>query len=172
MLVFCGHDRALIDANGRIKFSPRVVADFKKSDDFEVVLHCLPEGALAVYPEKIYLQMRKNQKGIVEKASESLVFRRMIRRFGALSRSGKISAQGRITIPAAYREYADLYPGKDVVVVGCEIGVEIWSQERWAEELDRINEHVREKGEREMSADLLSGELNSNISNDLNKGRK
>ena len=74
--------------------------------------------------------------------------------------SEKISAQGRITIPPAYREYANLYPGKDVVVVGCEIGVEIWSQERWAEELEKMNEHVREKGEREMSADLLSDEFN------------
>ena len=163
MLSFCGHDKALIDANGRIKFSPRVLADFKKNDDVEIVLHCLPEGALAVYPEHIYLQMRQNEQGTAEKASASLVFRRMIRRFGSLSRSEKISAQGRVTIPAAYREYANLHPGKEVVVVGCEIGVEIWSVERWNEELDRMNEHVREKGEREMSADLLSEQIGKNV---------
>ena len=163
MLSFCGHDRALIDANGRIKFSPRVLADFKKSDDAEIVLHCLPEGALAVYPENIYLQMRQSEQGVAEKAASSLVFRRMIRRFGSLSRSEKISAQGRVTIPAAYREYADLPPGKEVVVVGCEIGIEIWSLDRWNEELDRMNEHVREKGEREMSADLLAEDSGKNI---------
>jgi DNA-binding transcriptional regulator/RsmH inhibitor MraZ len=154
MLYFCGHDRALIDMNGRIKFSPRVINDFSENGGYEIVLHCLPEGALAAYPENIYLQMRKNDPNPAEKASSSVVFRRVIRRFGALSRSEKITAQGRITIPVPYREYADLHPGKDVVVVGCEIGVEIWSLERWAEELDRMNEHVIEKGEKEMSADL------------------
>ena len=156
MLSFCGHDRALIDANGRIKFSPRVINDFTESRVNEIVLHCLPEGALAVYPEKTYLQMRKNEVSPAEKASSSVVYRRTLRRFGALSRSEKITAQGRITIPVAYREYADLHPGKDVVVVGCEIGVEIWSSERWKEELDKMNEHFIEKGEREMSADLLA----------------
>jgi DNA-binding transcriptional regulator/RsmH inhibitor MraZ len=156
MLSFCGYDRALIDANGRIKLSPRVIKDFSENDGNDVVLHCLPEGALAIYPENIYLQMRKNEPNLTEKASSSVVFRRIIRRFGALSRSEKITAQGRITIPTPYREYADIHPGNDVVVVGCEIGVEIWNAKRWAEELDRMNDHFRKKGEREMSDDLLA----------------
>ena len=160
MLSFCGHDRVLIDANGRIKFSPRVIKDFSKNNGYEVVLHCLPEGALAVYPENVYLQMRKAEPNPIEKASSSVVSRRVNRRFGALSRSEKITAQGRITIPAPYREYAGFYSGKEVVVVGCEIGVEIWAPERWAQELDRINEHFREKGKIEMSADLLTEQAN------------
>ncbi len=159
MLSFCGHDRALIDANGRIKFSPRVIKDFNENNGYEVVLHCLPEGALAVYPEKTYILMRKSEPNPAEKASSSVVFRRIIRRFGALSRSEKITAQGRITIPAPYREYADIHPGKDVIVVGCEIGVEIWNPERWNKELDKMNKHFREKGEREMSADLLNEQI-------------
>jgi DNA-binding transcriptional regulator/RsmH inhibitor MraZ len=36
--------------------------------------------------------------------------------------------------------------------------VEIWNAERWDAELERINEHVQEKGEREMAADLYPGE--------------
>ena len=160
MLYFCGHDRALIDANGRIKFSPRVINDFRENNGSEIVLHCLPEGALAVYPESTYLQMRKNDINPAEIAASSIVFRRKIRRFGALSRSDKITAQGRITIPTPYREYADLHPGKEVVIVGCEIGVEIWNPERWSEELDRMNEHFRQKGESEMSSDLLTIQTN------------
>jgi DNA-binding transcriptional regulator/RsmH inhibitor MraZ len=78
-----------------------------------------------------------------------------MRRFGALSKTEKISAQGRITIPAPYRVYADLKSGEEVIVVGCEIGVEIWNAKRWAAELDMMNDHFREKGEREMSTDLL-----------------
>ena len=39
-------------------------------------------------------------------------------------------------------------------VVGVEIGVEIWSRERWEEEQKRISEHMQEKDRREMDADL------------------
>ncbi len=154
MLSFCGYDKTLIDANGRVKFSPRVLKDFNENGGYEIVLHCLPEGALAVYPEPVYLKMRNSELNPEEKAASSLVFRRMIRRFGALSRSEKITAQGRITIPLPYREYASLLPGKEAVIVGCEIGVEIWNARLWADELNKMNEHFKEKGEREMSADL------------------
>lgn len=154
MLVFCGQDKCSIDANGRLKFSPRLLSDFKERSSGEIVLHCLPEGALAVYPEDVYLRMRQNEPRPAERAAASLVFRRALRRFGALSQTERISAQGRITLPAPYRDHAALTPGSEAMVVGVEIGVEIWNVERWAEELRAVNEHVIEKGEREMAADL------------------
>ena len=40
------------------------------------------------------------------------------------------------------------------MIVGVEIGVEIWSRERWEEEQKRISEHMQEKDRREMDADL------------------
>ena len=155
MLAFCGQDNTKLDANGRLKLSPRVMSDFKEHGGYEIVLHCLPEGAIAVYPEDIYLRMREHEKNPAERAAQSMVFRRTMRRFGALSKTEKVSAQGRITIPAPYRTYAGLIPGEEVVVVGCEIGVEIWNAKRWTAELEMMNEHFREKGEREMSTDLL-----------------
>ena len=89
-----------------------------------------------------------------QRAAGSMVFRRTLRRFGAWSQSEKISAQGRITLPAEYREHAGLLPGGEVMVVGNEIGVELWSRERWMEEQKMILEHEREKGRREMESDL------------------
>ena len=156
MLSFCGQDRVILDANGRLKLSPRVISDFREHGGFEIVLHCLPEGALALYPEDIYLRMRQNESNPAEKAAQSMVFRRMMRRFGALSKSERITAQGRITIPLPYREYAALNPKEDAVVVGCEIGVEVWNAKRWAGEVEMMNKHFREKGEREMSSDLMT----------------
>lgn len=155
MLAFCGQDNCSIDANGRIKFSPRVINDFMERCSGEIVLHCLSEGAVAVYPEDIYLQMRSSEPRPAERAAGSLVFRRSLRRFGALSQSEKISAQGRITIPNGYRQFADLAPGTDAVVVGIEIGVEIWNVKRWLKEMEEINMHYVEKGQREMAADLV-----------------
>lgn len=155
MLHFCGQDKALIDANGRIKLSPRVLNDFEKNGGFEIVLHCLPEGAIVVYPEAVYLQMRENEMTSAEKAATSVVHRRNLRRAGALSQSEKISSQGRITIPLNFRDFSNIKPGTEVMIVGCEIGVEIWNIDHWGEELTRINEHMNEKASREMAKDLL-----------------
>ena len=159
MLAFCGHDNCSIDSNGRIKFSPRVLKDFDDRCRGDIVLHCLPEGGLAVYPEDVYLEMRRREEAPAARAAASLVFRRSMRRFGAMSKSDKISKQGRVTIPPAFRTYAALEPGTDVSVVGVEIGIEIWNTERWNDEINQINEHVREKGMQEMAADLLPEDI-------------
>lgn len=157
MLSFCGTDRCLMDANGRIKFSPRVLEDFARSGS-EVVLHCLPEGAVAVYPEKVYEAMRNAEPNAAERAGKSMLFRREQRRFGAWSMPCRISTQGRITVPPEYRDFAGL--SANVIVVGVEIGVEIWDRARWMEEQKNIMEHAREKGERELADDLLSSGKN------------
>ncbi len=164
MLSFCGLDKAVVDANGRLRFNPKTVTDFMKRGGGEVVLHCVPEGALAVYPEDVYLKMREDQLNPAEKASNSFVYRRELRRFGSMSQSESISSQGRITIPESYRQYAAIQPGQEVMVVGCEIGVEIWNLERWENEFNDMNKHVREKGEIEISADIVSAKKeNANV---------
>lgn len=160
MLSFCGQDKSTVDSNGRVKFSPRTNSDFSDKCNGEVVLHCLPEGALAVYPEEVYMQMRRAETRPAEKAGNSLVFRRNLRRFGALTSSEKISAQGRITVPAGFRNILELNPGEEIIVVGAEIGVEIWNAAKWDAELLKINAHVEEKGEREMAADLEFNDIN------------
>ena len=136
MLSFCGIDKCSVDANGRIKLSPRVIEDFS-SRGGDVVLHCLPEG-----------------NNPAERAGDSIVFRRTLRRFGAWSQSGKISAQGRITLPQMFKEHAGIENGTDAVVVGIEIGVELWSLERWEAEQRKIMEHSMKKDELEMMRDL------------------
>ena len=154
MLSFCGTDRCQMDANGRVKLSPRVLEDFARSGS-DVVLHCLPEGAVAVYPAKIYEAMRSPETDAAERAGKSMVFRRELRRFGAWSTPQRISTQGRITVPPEYRDFAGLSAAGGIVVVGVEIGIEIWDRARWQEEQKNLMEHAREKGEREMAGDLL-----------------
>ena len=156
MLAFCGQDKCSIDANGRLKLSPRFLSDFDLECSGGIVLHCLPEGAIAIYPEETYVQMRGAEARPAERAASSIVFRRSLRRFGAMSQPQKISKQGRLTLPPAYRDYADLQSGTDTVVVGVEVGVEIWNAQRWAEELNTINGHITEKGDREMAEDLMN----------------
>ena len=158
MIPFCGQEKCSVDANGRLKLSPRFIRDFMDRCSGEVVLHYLPEGALAIYPEDVYLEMRSGTSRVAEKAGMSIVQRRMLRSFGALSHPETISPQGRITLPQAYRDKLDLQPGADIYQVGVEIGIELWNASRWEQELENINNHLLEKGEREMDADL-DGEL-------------
>ena len=153
MIPFCGCDFCSLDANGRIKLSPRTLADFEQAGS-DPVLHCLPEGALGVYPESVFLEMRGTEEHSPQRAGASFVARRTMRRFGAMSRSESISAQGRLTIPAFFRDFAGLTKETDVVVVGVEIGVEIWAASRWKTEQERIREHMKEKDRREMEDDL------------------
>ena len=154
MLAFCGQDSCKLDKNGRIKFSPRIIADFETACQGEVVLYCLPEGAIAVYPEDVYMQMRRKEARPAEKAADSILFRRSMRRFGALSKSEKITGQGRVTIPPAYKNNAGLTDGCEVVIVGVEIGVEIWSLERWNKEMNAMNDFIAKKHEQEIATDL------------------
>ena len=155
MLEFCGQEQCTIDANGRIKLSANMLRDYRRHTDGEVVLHCLPEGSIAAYPPKVWEIMRGNETNKVDLAARSVVYRRNLRRFGAMSLGVTISNQGRITVPAAYREYADLVPNSEILLIGCEIGVEIWNIDRWLEESELIRKHVTDKAEQEMNADLF-----------------
>ncbi len=152
-MAFCGQDYCTVDANGRVKLSPRLLMDFGQRGE-SVVVHCLPEGALGVYPESVWRQMRERETASEPAAARSIVARRQLRRFGALSQVDAISRQGRITIPVPFREITGLAPGTEAVLVGVEIGVEVWSAVRWNAEFQTLLQHEQEKAEREMQADL------------------
>lgn len=158
MLPFFGHEKISLDANGRVKLSPRFVDDFRRSCDgeMEVVLFCLSEGCLAVYPQETFLRMRRSEVKPEEKAAESLLFRRKLRLNGAMTHSDVISNQGRITVPHFFRDFIGLNANVDAVIVGVEIGIEIWTAKKWKAEFEKISAHVNEKGELEMASDLYN----------------
>ena len=149
----------MIDGTGRIKLSTNILRDYQRHTDNEIVLYCLPEGAVAAYPPSVWQTMRGHETNKAILATRSIVYRRTLRRFGAMSQGVKISNQGRITIPPAYREYANLIPNTEVLLIGCEIGVEIWNGERWLSESQLIQKHISEKVKIEMDADLLTEDI-------------
>ena len=153
MIEFCGQDTCTVDANGRVKLAPRFLLDFRRHGP-EVVLHCLPEGAMAVYPAMVWTQMRQNPELTPGHAAQSAMVRRQFRWFGALTSIEAISNQGRITIPAHFRSLLDLLPGTEAVLVGCELGVEIWNSAVWQQEFLKLREHQQQKADVEMTADL------------------
>lgn len=152
-MAFCGQDHCTVDANGRVRLSPRLLTDFSEQGGV-VVVHCLPEGALGLYPLAAWRQMRRSEGDDQPEAARSIVARRQLRRFGALSQQDSISRQGRITIPVPFRDLTELTPGTEAVLVGVEIGVEVWNAKRWEAEFETLLNHEKEKAEREMRADL------------------
>ncbi len=154
MLTFCGMDSCRVDGAGRIRLTAATVEDFLRRCDGEVVLFGLPEGAVAVYPEEVYQEMRRRELGDLDAVGASFSARRSLRRFGSMASSAKISRQGRVTVPEVLQRFAGLLPGVEARVVGVEIGVEIWAAERFetemndilcAEKKKRQNELIREE---------------------------
>ena len=156
MIRFCGQDQRLVDANGRIKLSPSFEQELRKTGAVEVMLHCLPEGALAVYPLHVWEEMRAADATVAVKAVSSYITRSQLRRFGAMTQVEKLSNQGRLTIPPMFRGAVQLEPGTVAVVVGCEIGMEIWNAERWRQELQALQEHGQLRKDAELKADVAA----------------
>lgn len=150
---FYGEEKCLIDANGRLKLCPRFLELFRAADD-HVVLHCLPEGALGIYPPQVWQQMRQFEPRPAVRAATSLLHRRQLRRFGALTSIERLSNQGRLTIPVQFRDRLDLRPGTSVFTVGCELGVEVWNEEAWLAEAEEVVSHELQRGYAEMKADI------------------
>ena len=98
--------------------------------------------------------MRAPALNTPEQLGSSFSMRSSMRRFGALTCSETISRQGRITIPELLREHAHLGSGTEAVVVGVEIGVEIWEAGRFRKEMEAARQREELKREREFDREL------------------
>ena len=154
-LRFFGQEHCLIDRNGRVRLPTRMLADFQDIDQRQVVLHCLPENALAIYPLSTWQQMRSREPRPAAKAGSSLAYRRQLRRFGGFTQMDELSNQGRITVPPLFREPLSLLPGTASVIVGCEIGVEIWNAQIWQDEHRAITEHEQRRAQTDLEQELM-----------------
>ncbi|MBE6367748.1 MAG: hypothetical protein E7052_07575 [Lentisphaerae bacterium] len=154
MRAFCGQDRILIDANGRFKLPPHVIGDFLAGGSGDIVFYCLPEGALAIYPEKVFDEIRRQETADIQQIGSSMLRRRSMRQFGAWSASAAITQQGRLTLPLEFRAPTGLQAGSEAIIIGVEIGVEVWNLSRWQREQQLIREHEMSRGELELANDL------------------
>ena len=154
MLPFCGIDYCLVDANGRVRLTQHVVEDFLREGASDVVMHGLPEGCIAIYPESVWKRMRAATLNTPEQIGSSFSMRSSMRRSGALTASENISRQGRITLPELLRRHAHLKPGTEAVVVGIELGVEIWEAGRFEKEMAEADRRDEMKREREFEKEV------------------
>jgi len=55
-----------------------------------------------------------------------------------------IAGRGRIAIPESFRDFLEVEPGADLMVVGAAVCIEIWHPRRWSE---HIGQHMPEFGD-------------------------
>ena len=154
MLEFCGEERCRVDANGRVRLTQRWVDDFARKCSGEIVMCVLPEGAVALYPEDTYREIRARETSDADNVGASFAARRSLRRNGSLAMSVTLSPQGRVTLPERFRKLTGLQPGADACIAGAEIGVEIWNAERFDAEMEAADLQLEKQ--RQLEYDSLT----------------
>ncbi len=153
MVQFVGQDRCQIDANGRVRLPPRFAAAFARLGS-AVMLHLHPEGAVGVYPQSVWEELSRQDDQAVRQALTDIRLRRAGRTLWPWAEPDRVSNQGRLTIPHAFREPAALQPGSEAAIVGCGYRLEIWNASRWDEEMRLVREHDQRRVEAQMAAEL------------------
>lgn len=147
MSVFRGQYHHTIDEKGRIIFPSRFREIFTEKYDNRMVITNW-EGCLRVFP---YDEWRI----LEEKISHQSILRREVRSFQRFFMSGAVDvnldSHGRVLIPPTLREYANLE--KDIVMAGMIKDIEIWSKERFDEEMkktagdiDKFSDYIADLG--------------------------
>lgn len=133
---FRGQFHHTIDEKGRIIFPQRFREVFKEKYDSRMVITNW-EGCLRVFPYDEWMV-------IEQKISHQSILRKNVRSFQRFFMSGAVDctmdSQGRVLIPPTLREYANLQ--KDIVLAGMVKDIEIWSKERFDEELRRAGAEI------------------------------
>jgi len=125
-MAFRGTYEHTVDDRGRVAIPARYRHEFVEG----VVLTLGPEGCIEVYTPGGFAEMSDL---VAAEPATTPEGRRSRRRFDAQSWDAELDRQGRILIPAHYREAAGLQG--PVIIAGRRECLEIWNPELWAGEL-------------------------------------
>ncbi len=124
-LVLMGEYQNSIDAKGRMI----VPSKFRDELGYKCVLTKGLDKCLYIYPMSEWEKFREKLSGLPVSDAKA---RRFIRYLYASAQECEIDKQGRISISAALREYAQIE--KELVTVGILDKVEIWSKQVYEDE--------------------------------------
>lgn len=127
--MFLGEFVHVIDGKGRLT----VPAKFRTDLDTTLVVTRGIDRCLALYPTPQWEQLAAQVSELPLTDRQARAFRRLI-----FANASDVSpdGQGRILIPPRLREYAGL--DGEVVVVGLNTHIELWSPEAWSNEREHV----------------------------------
>ncbi len=133
--MFRGRYEHTIDSKGRVSLPVKFREVLNERYDDRLVITNF-DGCLVAYAfdEWRLLEEKVSSLSIVKKDVKS--FQRF---FISGATECTIDKQGRILLPPTLREYAKL--GKDIVFAGMTKKIEIWSKERWEQEIAKAQEN-------------------------------
>ena len=112
-----------IDDKGRLIIPMRLRAELLD----EVFITRGFDGCLFVYPLQTWKEMATHLKQLPTTLPEA----RYVSRLLFAGNETTLDKQGRISISPPLREHADIQLGSEVVVVGVNNRIELWSKDRW-----------------------------------------
>lgn len=121
--MFLGEHRHSLDDKGRLTFP----AKFRKQLAEGCVITKGQDGCLVVFDMAGWEQYVQQARSLTTLDHDVRLFARSV---FASAHDGVPDKQGRITIPPALREYAQL--GHDVAVIGMDDRIEVWDASEWA----------------------------------------
>jgi MraZ protein len=127
--MFLGEYEHTIDAKGRLA----VPAKFRSKIERGAVLTRGIEPCLCVYPLEVW---EEKSRRLEEAQLDPRQRRQVERRFFAVAFECELDGQGRIVLPARFREYAGLT--NEVTVIGARDRFEIWDRARWRQYIGEI----------------------------------
>lgn len=132
--MFLGEYEHTMDSKGRIA----VPAKFRAKIERGAVLTRGVESCLCVYPLTVW---EEKARKLDDAQLDPQQRRQVERRFFAVAFECELDSQGRIVVPARFREYASLT--NEVSVVGARDRFEIWDRARWQQYIGDIQpEHL------------------------------
>ncbi len=125
-MAFRGTHEHTVDDRGRVALPARYRHELAEG----IVLTVGPEGCIEIYTTSGFAEMSDL---VAAEPSTTLAGRQSRRRFDSQSWDAELDGQGRILIPARFREAAGLQG--PVIIAGRRECLEIWSPEGWRREL-------------------------------------
>jgi MraZ protein len=123
--MFFGEFEYKIDEKGRVPIPPRFRRELKNG----VVLSPGAEKCITIYP---IAEWEKLAKSLTSSTISRSKLRRLKRALFAAAFNLRMDGQGRIALPNALREYAEIVD--EVVIAGANNYLEIWNTVHWEEE--------------------------------------
>lgn len=136
--MFFGEHLHALDAKGRLTLP----AKFRDQLSEGLMITKGEDFCLQIYPLSAWEVKQSEVMALTTASKENREYRRA---FFSGAEGGELDGQGRILVKEAHRRYAGL--GKECAVVGAGEFIEVWSRERWDEQLQVVEEAIGNRDE-------------------------